>query len=222
MRLLKKLAVQMGARAESVAEQLENKEALSLSYIREYERIVARAKVKLSQVEHEVGRLAREASRLEAQAALWADRARRVHAGDEAKALACVRRMRQEQASLDRIRTELAETKGLKQKMARDVEQVLEKLESLKRRHRCLSGRQSCAQAAVVLQDGELFMGDGVDDLLARWEAEISAQEIHAQTAGDETDPLTEEFDAAEEREALRRTLADMLSFSEKQEVSDE
>lgn len=223
MRLFKKLAVQVHARAEAMANQFENKEALSLSYIREYERIVAKAKVKLSQVEAEVRRLEGEADRLEEQGALWVERARRVHAADESKALACVKRMQQDQASLTQIMRELEETKRLKQKMAHDVDQVLAKLTDLKSRHRRLSGRQSCAQAAAVLQDGEVFMEEGADDLFSRWEADVTAQELHAQSTGFEVDPLSEAFDAEEQQAVLRETLAEILSSSpEKQEVSDE
>jgi len=222
MKLFKKLAVQVHARAEAMANQFENKEALSLSYIREYERVVAKAKVKLARVETEVRRLEKEAARLEAQTALWVERARRVHATDESKALACVKRMQQHQASLDQILRELEETKRLKQKMAQDVDQVLAKLADLKRKHRLLAGRQSCAEAAAVLQDGEVFMADGADDLFARWEADVTAQELHAQSTDFETDPLSEAFDVAEQQAQLRNTLAEILASSEKQEASDE
>jgi phage shock protein A len=220
MKLFKKIAVQVCARAEAMANQLENKEALSLSYIREYERVVTKAKVKLAQVDAEVRRLEQEADRLEAQAALWADRARRVHAADESKALACVKRMQQEQAAHDQVMRELEETKNLKHKMVQDVDQVLAKLTALKSKHRHLSGRQSCAQAAAALQDGESFMEQGADDLFARWESDVIAQELHAQSAGFEMDRLAEEFDAAEQEQALRMTLADLLSSPrEEQEV---
>ncbi len=128
MRLFKKLAVQVCARADAMADQFENKEALSLSYIREYERVVAKAKVKLAQVEGEVHRLERETVRIEEQAALWVERARRVHATDESKALACVKRMQQDQALLTQTMRDLEETRSLKQKMAHDVDQLLAKL----------------------------------------------------------------------------------------------
>lgn len=222
MKLFKKLAVQVHARVEAMANQFENKEAVSLSYIREYECVVAKAKVKLAQVEAEVRRLEREAARLEAQGKLWVERARRVHADDESKALSCVKRMQQDQVALTQILRELEETKGLKKKMAHDVGQVLVKLKDLKSRHRRLSGRQSCAEAAAAMQDGEVFMADGADDLFARWEADVTAQELHAQSTDFEADPLSEEFDAAEQQEQLRNTLAEILASSEKQEVSDE
>ena len=59
MKLFKKLAINVHSQVETLANQFENKEALSTSYIREYERIVAQAKVKLARVEAEVDRLAK-------------------------------------------------------------------------------------------------------------------------------------------------------------------
>lgn len=54
---LKKLAININSRMDVVAERFENREALSSAYIREYERIVAKAKVRLAQVDNEVARL---------------------------------------------------------------------------------------------------------------------------------------------------------------------
>ena len=112
MKLFKKLAVNFHSQVEAVANQFENKEALSSSYIREYERVVATAKVKLSRIEAEVVRLEKETDRLAAQTTLWKDRARRVHAADERQALECVRRMKRAQANHSAVLQELAEIHG--------------------------------------------------------------------------------------------------------------
>jgi phage shock protein A len=223
MKLFKKLAVQVHARAEAMANQFENKEALSLSYIREYERVVAEAKVKLARVAAEVRRLEREAERLEAGAALWVERARRVHAADEGKALACVKRMQQEQAACTQVLGELEKTRRLKRKMAHDVEGLIAKLSDLRGRYRCLSGRESCARAAAALaSDGDCF-AESVDDLFTRWEADVTARELHAAPGEFEADPLSEAFASEERQAALRESLAEILSSPpEKREVSHE
>ena len=212
MKLFKKLAINVHSQVETLANQFENKEALSTSYIREYERIVAQAKVKLARVEAEVDRLAKETAHLEAQAAQWADRARRVHTTDQEKALACVRRMKKAQSDQALVIRELAETRDLKRRMAHDVAQTLRKLDDLKRRHRLLAGRQTCAEALNALQPTEARLPDEVDDLYTRWETDVTARELHNQTVAPETDSLAEDFDRHEEEDDLRLTLEALIT----------
>ncbi len=212
MKLLKKLAVTVHSQVEAMADRFENKESISTAYIREYERAVAKTKVRLAQAEGEVARLEREAARLREQANLWAKRARRVHTEDEAKALDCVARMKETESDLRRIRAELAEAGRLRRKMARDVDQILEKLEALKRRHQDLAARQACAEAAGALQDAEGGTQQDVDELFARWETEVVARELGTQAAPVGGDSLAEEFEASERQSDLRSALAELLA----------
>ncbi len=212
MKLFKKLAVNFHSQVEAVANQFENKEALSSSYIREYERVVATAKVKLSRIEAEVVRLEKETDRLAAQTTLWKDRARRVHAADERQALECVRRMKRAQANHSAVLQELAEIRDLKRRMTHDVDQAEQKLTDLKRRHRALAGRQSCAEAMDGLPCAEKCLPEDLDALYTRWETEVTAHELHTRTLTPETDRLAAAFDREEEEEDLRLTLTEIIT----------
>ncbi|MFZ1983634.1 MAG: hypothetical protein WAU91_04425 [Desulfatitalea sp.] len=212
MKLFKRLAINVHSRVEAMANQFENKEALSFTYIREYEGVVAKAKVRLSQVQADVSRLENEATRLRDQAALWVERAKQVHATDQAKALACVARMKKTQALHGQIVRDLHESQNLKQKMAQEVEQILAKLEALRRKQRDLSGRQACAEAVNGLHHAESGMQQEVDDLFTRWETDVIAQELHAQAPQSEIDTLEEEFGTAEHEQALRLTLQEIIA----------
>lgn len=214
MKLFKKLAVNMHSQVEAVANQFENKEALSASYIREYERIVAKAKVKLAQVTDEVVRLEKESRRLAGQAARWRDRARQVHAEDEDQALECVRRMQRMEADRSDRQAELDETRELQRQMARDLDAAHRKLGNLRRRHRLLAGRQTCADARDVLAPGDGSLPEDLDALYTRWETDVTAREIHVGTARPESDPLAAAFDRREAEADLRRTLAKIVSPS--------
>jgi phage shock protein A len=213
MKLIKKFAVTLHSCVESMVDRFENKEALSIAYIREYERVVARAKVKSAQIDSEVVRLEKEASLLHEQAVQWADRARRVHSEDEGKALECVARMTKAQGDHRQALSALEETRCLKQKMAQDVDYILKKLEALKRRHQNLTGRQLCAEATTGLQLADGGIHHDIDDLFTRWETDIVAQELqgsHCPAAA--SDRLTEEFETAEQKQALRLALEDIIS----------
>jgi len=218
VKLFKKLAINVHSRVEAVADRLENKEALSTAYIREYERIVAKAKVRSAQVDAEVARLEQEAARLQEQAELWAERARRVHSADESKALACVARMTEVQAGHRKVLSDLEEAGSLKRKMAQDVDHILKKLEALKRKHQNLSGRQACAEAFNALQHADTGIQDDIDDLFARWETDVVAQELHVQSSAIASDPLAAEFDTAEQEQALRMALEQIIATPRPQE----
>ncbi len=218
MKLFKKLAINVHSRVEAVADHLENKEALSTAYIREYERIAAKAKVRTAQIESEVTRLEKEMVHLKDQSDLWAERARQVYAGDETKALECVARMKQVQAAYRLAQSDLADAQNLKQKMAKDVEHIMKKLDELKRRHRNLAGRQVCADAVQVLQSVSGGIQDNIDNLLSRWETDVVTQELHSRASHFESDNLAKEFDTIEQQQDLRLTLDEIIAGPNKKE----
>jgi phage shock protein A len=217
VKLFKKLAINVHSRVEAMADRIENKEGLSSAYIREYERIVAKAKVRSAHVENEVVRLEKEAFRLREQAELWAGRARQVHASDELKALACVARMTQAQAAHGQVFDDLEAARRLKRKMAADVDHILKKLEMLRRRHQNLAGRQACAEAFNALQSVDGGIQDDIDDLFTRWETDVVAQELHARSPGITGDALAEEFFSVEQEQALRQALKQIIETPEKE-----
>jgi phage shock protein A len=212
MKFFKKVAINIHSHVEALADRFENKEALSTAYIHEYERVVAKAKVKTAQVDSEVTRLEKEAAQLREQSELWAERARRVHLTDESKALACVARMTQSQAGYRQVQTDLEEAGKLKKKMAQDVDHILKKLETLKRKHQNLAGRQVCAEAVNTLQNANGGIQYDIDNLFTRWETDVVAQELHAQSPEVASDCLAEEFDSAEQKQALRMALEQIIA----------
>lgn len=221
MKLFKKLAINVHSRVEAMADRIENKEALSTAHIREYERIVAKAKVKSTQVESEVARLEKEAARLRGQAELWAGRARRVHSTDETKALACAARMTQAQAAHGQVLGDLEAARRLKQKMAGDLDHILKKLEALRRRHQNLAGRQACAEAFNTLQCVDGGIQADIDDLFTRWETDVVAQELHAQSPEIVGDSLDEEFATVEQEQSLRLALKQILESPEQEKEKE-
>ena len=212
MKLFRKLAVNVQSQMEAVAHQFENKEALSSSYIREYERIVATAKVKLARVDAEAARLEKEIERLASQAALWKKRARRVHTEDKDQALECVRRMQQARNARSDIEHELEEIRELKHQMAGDVDQAGRKLDDLKRRHRILAGRQSCAEALDGLPAEQARLPQDLDALYSRWETDVVARELHTRSLAPAADRLAAAFDRQEDEAALQMTLAEIVN----------
>ncbi len=213
MKLFKKLAVSVNSRIDAVADRFENREALSSAYIREYERIVAKAKVRLAQVDNEVVRLKRSSRDLDNKIKLWTERARRIHGSDEEKALACVARMVKCEESRKQVLQNLEDARKLKNRMTRDVDHILKKLEAHKRRHQNLTGRQACAEAVHAMQDADTGLETDIDDLFTRWETDVVASELHAELPASDDDLLDQEFDATEQEQALRMTLEEIVAI---------
>lgn len=143
---------------------------------------------------------------------IWADRARRVHKTDKQKALECVARMTQIQNNRNKIQDDLKDTKSLRTKMTLDVGHILKKLEVLKRKHQSLSGRQACAEAVHTLHHTDNSLEHDIDDLFARWETDVVAEELHTQSPAATSDQLAEEFEGVEQEQALQQVLDQIIS----------
>lgn len=212
MKLFRKLAISVNSQVENLADRFENKEALSTAYIHEYEGLVAKAKVRLSEVSREVTKQNKEASLQKEQIETWTERARRVHATDESKALECVARIQSIQTAHQQTLCNLKETKALEKKMSRDVDMAIEKLETLKRKHQNLAGRQVCAETTHALHHADDVLQDDMDNLFTRWETDVVASELRGQTLTVPTDSLEEEFETIEQEQELRLVLEEIVN----------
>jgi phage shock protein A len=129
--------------------------------------------------------------------------------------LACVARMTKYEQSRKEVLKNLEDAGNLRDKMARDVDHILKKLEAHKRRHQNLTGRQVCAEAVHAMQDAETGLETDIGDLFTRWETDVVASELHAQLPAADDDPLDHEFDSAEQEQALRIALEEIIATPE-------
>lgn len=212
MNFFKKLVITLNSQVDSVADKFENREALSNSYIREYERVAAKTKVKLAQIDAEVLRLEKEVKQQQEQAAVWAARAKKVHSSDENKALECVARMKGVQRREETLRNDLQEAILLRNKMEQDVNRILEKLKELKRKHQNLLGRQVCADAMTSVQQVEGVVQDDINDFFTRWESDVVANELRSHSAEMSEDILVQEFTQEEQQDELRHLLDELIN----------
>lgn len=215
MKLFRKIAINVSSHIDNISDRIENKGAISIAYIREYERVIAKAKVKLAEVNNEVNRYEKEAAKQKEQIEVWTDRARRTHATDKSKALECVARIKNIQSGYLQTSSNLKETKTLKKHMSQDVDKALRKLEMLKLKHQNLTGRQTCAETSKVLHNPENCFQDDINNLFTRWETQVVAQELHGNFPIIAPDNLEDEFETAEQEEELRLALEQIVTTQE-------
>ena len=214
MKLFKKLAINVTSQLESFADQIENKEAISGAYIKEYERVVAQAKVKLIGVSEEANARKALSEKRQKEIELWSERARQIYPTDEQKALECVARMKKSQTLYNQALQDQKEIETLKEKMSADYDCALRKLEQLKTKHKSLAGRQACAEATRAVHEGGNSLEDDMGELFSRWETDVIAKELHSTSFTDTapSDSLADEFEKQEHENELRNSLEQLIA----------
>ena len=170
-------------------------------------------KVQLTRVKAETRRLEEQTAILAEDERRWVERARRVAAKDEDRALSCLRRRQDCRQSLDVIADQLGKSRELEKKLQSDLGRLKARLQEIDHRRRELRGRELTAKGAVVVAGFERDSRLDVDRLFERWEVEIARREIGSemQLEDGDGDGLAEDFERAERDAELRDELAAIL-----------
>lgn len=215
MNSLRRLTASIISSFEGVVGQLENHEALVTTAIREAEQAAGRAKAQLARVQKDGISMRKRVEELREQADLWEDRAKRIAAQDEAKALECVRRRQQYLTQATKIEEQAADHVKLERQLGADLAMVQEKLGGLRQQRNIMRTRESRAEALRVVHSIDSSTIGEIDDIFDRWEARITACEQHVDTSlPNATDDLSVEFTSKEEEGELRAILSALVDVS--------
>ncbi len=206
MSLFKRLSTTLVARIDALVGQVENHDAVAEAAITETRRAVAQAKVRLTAFQREEEKLEADLATQRRAEAAWTERARQ-SAGDDAKALACLRRRRECARQIASLEEALQTHRTAEQRMAADIRSAEERLGQLTRQRNLMRTRQSAARALHTTADAAGPAGLDLEKTFERWEASLLEQEMALGT-GPAVDPLERDFADAEEDEALRAELA--------------
>lgn len=215
MNSLRRLTASIISSFEGVVGQLENHEALVTTAIREAEQAAGRAKAQLARVQKDGISMRKRVEELREQAEIWEDRAKRIAAQDEAKALECVRRRQQYLAQASKIEEQAADHVKLERQLGADLTMVQEKLGGLRQQRNIMRTRESRAEAIRVVHSIDSSTIGEIDDIFDRWEARITACEQHVDTSlPNSTDDLSVEFSSKEEEGELKAILSALVDVS--------
>lgn len=215
MNSLRRLTASIISSFEGVVGQLENHEALVTTAIREAEQAAGRAKAQLGRVQKDGISMRKRVEELREQAELWEDRAKRIAAQDEAKALECVRRRQQYLTQATKIEEQAADHVKLERQLGADLAMVQEKLGGLRQQRNIMRTRESRAKALRVVHSIDSSTIGEIDDIFDRWEARITACEQHVDTSlPHSSDELSVEFTSKEEEGELRAILTALVDVS--------
>lgn len=216
MSVMSRLRTSIYARVDRLVSQIENHDAQIEAAIREAREKVAAGKVRLARVRRDGDALAEKIASLNKAEQRWTERARAIGAGDEAKALACLRRRRacsEERESVEQAyKRHCATLEALEQSMDGAEAQLRERIQ----RHRLMRGRESAAEARLVTDRlNQDHLGD-MEDVFDRWETRILGAEMASEDAlGENIDEFERGFEQAENDESLRAELDALLQKGE-------
>jgi len=210
MNTFKRLIVSVKGRIDHVAEELENHEALAEAAIQELTTIRNHTCRNLVRLKKAMAQTRASMEKMEQDIQRWKERAVRVRSRDEAKALECVRRMKETETRLQRQRTAFDQITRQYERSRADLERLDSRLDLMRRRKLLLAARQSAGRT-----EGSGWPTDGTDAaqleaIFDRWEETVEA------AAGREEDEilpepdLEEAFRREEEAAELRALLDDL------------
>jgi phage shock protein A len=214
MSWMKRWTVTMGSRLDQVVCQIENQEAVAGRVLSDVRRDTARAKVQLARLRKDGRALRARLDEARATEQTWRDRARRLKATDEAKAIACLRRAHAARRDVEVLGERLAEHEAAERTLSDDVRKIEERLCSLVETRNVMRLRETRARARQGLVQGECRAGD-VDEVFDRWDARVTELELASgcgmtDAGAGIADELEEALGREEEAAALRAELEAM------------
>ncbi len=206
MNRFKRWSVSIRTRLDDVIGQIENHEAVVDEVIRDVHRAAARARVQLRRVQRDGAEL-RQRLESERSAALdWRERASRLDATEEARAIECLRRAKRAERRVEELELRRSEHERAEKQLASDVRGIESRLSELRERRNLMRTRQSRAEAVSVVRSPDESLCS-LDDIFDRWDSRITEMEL-VTGQGDPTDAFEDDFVSEEEEAALREELA--------------
>jgi phage shock protein A len=220
MSVFKRISATISSRVDQLVSQVENHDAVVESSIREARQAVAKSKVRLARLNNDGTRLRRKLADLQHAEGKWRERAKSVAAQDEDRAIECLRRRQECQRQITDLNGVLDKHHSLEQRLTRDIRTAEERVSEMSQKRNFMRTRQSAAEALNAISDVDDNVSTELADTFERWEIRVTEAELEAGTSDlDLDDAMEREFIDAEQRDALRAELQQLLR---NEEVSDE
>ena len=213
MNVFKRFSTTVSHSIESAVARMENHDAVADAALARMRRATAEAKVRLTRVNRDREQAHKRHAELVAQADKWTQRARETGAADESRALECVRRMNECRAKAAAAADTVSALDEQHARLAGAVEAMETRLQALSRERNVLRTRASVTDAQRNLSRLGLDEDGPIEEVFARWEASVAADEYLQPCAGDgaPADLIEAQFEREEQAEQLRAQLDELL-----------
>jgi len=210
MSIFKRLSTTITASLDNMVGEIENHDALVKATLKDLNKKVAEANVRLGRVRQEAAQLQSQIRSLQTDAELWRSRAIESAKSDENKALECVSRARHSDQQVQQLEKTYQQYQQTIEKLSRDVNAAEQRVRDLKQQHSMMRARQSTASVISATTDAGNDDIEMLNDTFDRWEVKLRQAETMLET-GANIDSLEMEFTKQEESEDLKQELAALL-----------
>ena len=218
MSLIRRISTSITSSVDRAVARVENHDAIINAALRDTQQAAARARVRLERVRKDGHNLKTRHANLEQAVVRWTDRARKVAAEDEAKALECLRRRKDCETQLGNLKESIARHEELEARIAEQVKKIEARIGEVAQQRNMMRSRQSVAEAMRTINNVEGISYGEIEDTFDRWEINLGETEI-LMGASTNTDPLDSAFLAEEDTAELKAELEELLQ-SDKEDSS--
>ncbi len=214
MNLLTRISATVTGKLEEAVSHVENHDAVVAVALKDTRAAVAKARVRMQQVQKDGAAMRTRLEQLQEKETLWAERARNTAADDEAKALECVARRNQCREQITKTRQALRKHEELEHRVRENVTRMEERLREMNHQQNLMRSRQSTADAMRIINKIEDQSQGGIEATFDRWEMLITETEYASDTLPD-VDSLDHAFVKEEQTAELKAELEALLSEKE-------
>jgi phage shock protein A len=212
MNSLKRIFLSLKGQIDHVADEFENHEALASAALQDLQAIASKTRLHLHRVSKMSEQYQQQLAKQQEQVYLWSERAIKVRAEDEQKALQCVKRLRVAQQQVNLLEQQYQQSTAQEAKVRDDLSAISEQLWVLKNKKEILAARQN----RVGIQ--REHQGDSMQDVQSvfeRWEGAVVSTEYEIPDATVDTDNFANEFEQEEDQLALKMMLDELTETSQ-------
>jgi len=214
MGLIRRISTSISSTVDRAVSKVENHDAIINAALRDTQAAAARSRVRLERVRKDGNSLRTRRSNLELAVTRWTERARSTAKNEEAKALECLRRKKECEASLVNLEASISKHDELESRIGEQVKKIDARIGEVAQQRNMMRSRQSVAEAMRTINDIEGVSYGEIEDTFDRWEINLGETEILT-AVGSPSDPLDSAFMAEEEAAELRAELTELLQVDE-------
>jgi phage shock protein A len=210
MSMFKRISTTITSSVDKAVSRVENHDAIINAALQETQAAAAKSRVRLARVQRDGESLRTRHRDLQIAVGRWTDRAKKVAAEDEAKALECLRRRKDCEAQVKNLEASIANHCELEQRVTDNLKKIEARIGEVSHQRNMMRSRQSVAEATRIVNNIEGVSYGQIEDTFDRWEINLGESEIMVGSSCN-TDTLDSTFLAEEDQDDLRAELADLL-----------
>lgn len=214
MSLFKRISTTITSSVDKAVSRVENHDAIINAALQETQQAAAKSRVRLARVQKDGESLRTRHRDLQTAVVRWTDRAKKVAADDESKALECLRRRKECELQIGNLEDSLERHCELEKRVAENLKKIETRIGEVSQQRNMMRSRQSVAEATRIINNIEGVSYGQIEDTFDRWEINLGETEIIVGGACN-SDALDTAFLAEEDQEELRAELADLLNENE-------